>query len=180
MDNPEQQRHEAYLREWEVDLSPIEARFLQADKAAVDFSILGIKSAYILNGGALLGLPAFTSFLQIAPHESGKSLIIVACCFGFGLISAIITNILSYFTVCYFGVAQNYTHTVRANTLKLKYFGEYGLPGALEKQRAEATLAQDKADKKGRGLRTAAICYGVASSAAFVAGATLLLYQAWK
>ena len=57
------QRHLAYLEEWRVGVLQQESAVQAANKGAIEFAQLGIRVGLILNGGALIALPALLTLI---------------------------------------------------------------------------------------------------------------------
>jgi hypothetical protein len=65
-------------------------------KAAVDYATLGIKSCAILNGGALIALPAI---IQAFHFESNLGIVLAGIAFSIGIICSLVCLLLAYFSV---------------------------------------------------------------------------------
>lgn len=58
-----------YLERWKVDVTPVEQVAVEAGKGSIAFAQAAIKSGLILNGGALVALPAFTQIFGISASQ---------------------------------------------------------------------------------------------------------------
>lgn len=58
------QKEAHYLERWKVDVTPVEQVGIEAGKGSITFAQTAIKTSLILNGGALVALPAFTQIFN--------------------------------------------------------------------------------------------------------------------
>lgn len=54
-----------YLERWKVDVTPVEQVAIEAGKGSITFAQTAIKTGLILNGGALIALPAFVQIFSV-------------------------------------------------------------------------------------------------------------------
>ena len=69
---------------------------MEFNKIAADFGLLIVKSALVLNGGALLALPAYISAINAEPQADAELLYTSAACFIGGIILATLTAYCAY------------------------------------------------------------------------------------
>ena len=74
---------------------PVENLRDQASQSATVFAAIGIRSAYLLNGGALIAIPAIVQIAS-AVEISKAALIVSVMCFVVGIATAILSNIIAY------------------------------------------------------------------------------------
>ena len=89
----ELERRLAYLEEYRTNIEPVQRDITEANRATVDFALTGIKSLYLLNGGAIIAVPAFAG---VSERLSIDSLGTAIACFAVGLFTAALTNLLAY------------------------------------------------------------------------------------
>ncbi len=171
---------ELFLRDWETSVSACERRGQEADKGAIDYSLLGIKSAFILNGGALVVLPALTPVFGINTACNKSLLVWAAAIFMVGILCAAATTALSYFTMCYQGAMHFWTREKMAYIVIGQYYGHLEDGSEREKKREEAAKKEKMNRMMSQKLRVTAICCAGGTTISFLCGAGMLLYIAWK
>jgi len=167
-----------YLREWEVGITPLDQDRQFAEKAAVDYALSGIKSTFLLNGGALVALPPLTIMFNINTTCNRGLLIVAATAFIIGLTMAGLTTFLAFSAMLNLGMSINQKRERVARTIQIKYHGEND-NNTLDKLNEIAGRC-DKLQNRSDRLQSAAICTAISSAAAFVLGAVCLLYLAWS
>lgn len=160
---------ELFLRDWETSVLPIEHQASDAYKAAIDYSLLGFKSMFILNGGALVALPAIVQTFNATCAQG--TIAKVAACFVIGILFAAAATTLSYFVVCAEGVFHWNRREEVAQTILGLY---YNTPGHQERVK-EAAFKSGKYVKRCTLLRYVAIFCALGSVGAFIRGAYELL-----
>ncbi len=63
----------AFLDQWRTELAPVDAQIALATESATSLALTGLRSGYLLNGGALIALPAFIEIfkkLSVRPERS--------------------------------------------------------------------------------------------------------------
>ena len=61
----------AFLDQWRTELAPVDAMIELATESATSLALTGLRSVYLLNGGALIALPAFIEiFNKLNPGDT--------------------------------------------------------------------------------------------------------------
>ena len=118
-------RRELFLKEWQLATSVFDARITTAVSAAIDFAALGIKSLYLLHGGALVALPAFYEKLL----KSGDQAIVYSAtsCYIIGICFTLVLNVSSYFAMCFCEKANNIERNVAADKVYSMSYERFGV-----------------------------------------------------
>lgn len=87
-----------YLERWKADIVPVEQFVIEAGKGAIAFAQTALKSGFILNGGALIALPAFIQIFSVSDVASAYITITILCFTG-GLFFCGIGALLAYLTM---------------------------------------------------------------------------------
>ena len=86
----------AFLDQWRTELAPIDAKIALATQSATSLALTGLRSGYLLNGGALIALPAFIEiFNKLKPGDTDL-IEFMAIPFVIGLIACAIANFIGY------------------------------------------------------------------------------------
>lgn len=118
----EQTRHLVFLEHWRTELAPIEGRSAQANRAGNDYALAGIKSGYLLNGGAVIAVPAFWKLLEQPSGEDQLFVIVAVAIFVIGLIFCVIGNFLAYLCLTNAGLAHVKNLESRALDVREAYY----------------------------------------------------------
>lgn len=112
----------AFLDQWRTELFPVDAQIALAAKSATSLALTGLRSGYLLNGGALIALPAFIEiFNKLKPGDTDL-FIFAATPFVLGLITCTVTNFLGYKCVRTAASAQEEVRSWRALRLTEQYY----------------------------------------------------------
>jgi hypothetical protein len=85
-----------------------------AQRAIVDYGIFTIKSAFVLNGGALVLLPVYLRGPSTLPAASmSGSIFLAAVLFVSGLIAAAIASAAAYYSVVFLQMLSGYERNVQ-------------------------------------------------------------------
>lgn len=84
-----------YLERWKADIAPVEQFEIEAGKGAIAFAQTALKSGLILNGGALIVLPAFMQIFRVS-DVAPVHITITILCFTGGLFLCGIGALLAY------------------------------------------------------------------------------------
>lgn len=88
--------HRVSLERWNTALRPIHEKYIQSRAQSVAFATLGIRSMFLLNGGALLVFPAFAKLLGTGFVEQMGWAQWSIGCFVVGLITIALTTVQAY------------------------------------------------------------------------------------
>jgi hypothetical protein len=174
--NPVLPNREDFLREYEVGISPIDKDKVTAQEGALELSILGIKSIFILNGGAFIAIPALSHTFQISTANMKAHLISAACAFSIGLISAMATNIIAYFSQSKYAEQLYWHREVAIHQNVSLYYGQVNDAEKLASILDNAVKKRDSCYNSSQNQRNTAIGFAIASALMFVLGAGTLLY----
>jgi hypothetical protein len=150
----------------EIALRPLFEHLRMSYEASTKFAEQGIKSGFILNGGALVLLSGFTAVFKVNPTSVVTGLVGAALAFMVGLTASCVTCFFAYRNAkAEMHVA---THRIAATTLV-----------HLAKDPENDPLIKNQRDSEHvwllrarRGFRCA-VSFGLASLVAFIAGALL-------
>jgi len=163
-----------FLRDWEVEVLPKENQAAAACQAAVDYSILGLKSAFLLNGGALVALPAFISIFGKETACLRVHIGYISACFVLGIGCVATSTALSYFTTHKQEAAHWSRREISANQILALYYEDQNFNDQAE----AAVKTRDENIAAGIVLQKWAIGMALASAGAFLLGALLLVQLA--
>jgi hypothetical protein len=155
---------EQFRAEHEFAIASLRADNHANYEGAIKFAETAIKSAFALNGGALVALPALIALFKIDPQRVVLWVIIAGAVFVVGLTSAAATAFLGYLS------AMAAAHSIEAQmrvteaTYAAIYQQQASPVDALK--RDQVTLGKHSVY-----LRKAAVATGIASLVAFVIGA---------
>ena len=82
--------------ELEVITAPLRSNLQSNYEAAIKFADGAIKSAFALNGGSLIGVPAFIALFKIDAKVAAVSIMAAGAMFVVGLIFATLASLLGY------------------------------------------------------------------------------------
>ena len=91
-----------YLQRWTTDISPVEEELLETHRSAVGIAQMVLRSGFLVNGGALIALPAFIALFQV---DASMLVIAAVGCFVAGLLSCGAGAIGAFLTLDNWGVA---------------------------------------------------------------------------
>ncbi|HEY8593989.1 MAG TPA: hypothetical protein VIL84_01995 [Devosiaceae bacterium] len=151
------ERRSIYLSEFRINLEPVERLRGQADDAAVKFASIALNSSYILNGGALVALPAILQFTENGTIDPGRIATSVWF-FVAGIAFAAITNFLAFHSVMQAGEGHNYEIAARAIDVRIAHYP----PDDIQIHQADSALSRDSSKKK-LGSATTISRFGVTS-----------------
>ena len=63
--------HTSFFERAEIYVRPVHVRDLEVFKAHIQYGLVGIRSGFILNGGSLIAMPAFSGILSVGLWENG-------------------------------------------------------------------------------------------------------------
>jgi len=109
---------ELQLLEWTTSAKYLHDISLEATKIAAEFGRLGIQSAFLLNGGALAGLPAIAEYIHL---RSSTSIAGAAWAFAAGLTFAALCTVTAYLNFTFMSGFHAREGTRRTNELDRNY-----------------------------------------------------------
>lgn len=138
------ERRRTYLEHYKAELEPQYRYSVESDRASVGFAQSGIRSMYILNGGALVALPAFHALLKESPTYTSEPLLWAALAFVIGLALSGITSLLAYLAQSAVSEAVSHVISWRAISVNESYWPreEGKKPTAVEEIDAEKKQAK--------------------------------------
>ncbi len=86
----------AFLDQWRTELAPVDAQIALATESATSLALTGLRSGYLLNGGALIALPAFIEIFKKLESGDTDLFVFAAIAFVLGLITCTVANFLGY------------------------------------------------------------------------------------
>lgn len=167
-------RRLAYLEEYKTTVDHIEDRAIAAEGVSVDYAQLSIRSGIIINGGALLAIPAFRALFENTSETSTDPLITAAIWFVAGLASNIACAIACHINFRYLSVV--YLHYRAQSVSNLQH--AYGLvqdDGSLEEKQIKTETQLTGNNRKVSLSFWVSWLLGTGAMVGFVGGATTLL-----
>jgi len=159
----------AFLDQWRTELAPIDAMIALGTQSATKFALTGLRSGYLLNGGALIALPAFIEiFNKFKPGDTVLTEF-MAIPFVIGLIASAIANFLGYKCVNTAVTAQEELRSWRSLQVTQLYFPSKDKVSTAKKVK----LSKDKCDvlfRKTRNEEKIGIIFFISSLSFFVIG----------
>ncbi len=113
---------EEFRQERENEMWPLLEDYRDAGKEAFEFMRGALKSAFILNGGGIIAIPAIIALFDLDAQKMFKSLMVTGLLFISGLVAAWVANFFVFFAV---GAKANIFYlraAVIARNLDAKYF----------------------------------------------------------
>jgi len=162
------------FREWDASLGPHREARKSASEAAVSFAQLGLKSCLLLNGGALIALPAYVSLDDAC---QGPLIVLAAASFVAGLVAGAIATLFAYQTMVFQTLALSHLEAESAFRVRAQYHPPEAVV-ELEKAAEQEREAQGVVARSERCRLAGVACYLV-TTGGFVCGSTLALISVW-
>lgn len=159
-----------FLEEWKTNLTPIQNAMTLADRAAIDFGSAGIKAGFLLNGGALIAVPAFVEILKPGPPAFG-SLIYAIGLFVGGLLLCVAVNLAAYLSMRVASVGLVARIDARSAMLHRLYTGDP--TGEHKTRETEKDAEADSRAKRADRITNVGLILYLLTIAAFIGGAIL-------
>jgi hypothetical protein len=170
--NKQQQEHrEALRRDIELHVAPIIAAAMETDKAAITLGQSVLRTSTILNGGALVAIPAVVTLFGIDAKAVIESLMWAGGLFIVGLLASWLSTILGFFALSH-RADRDYD---RGEVTKFGLYKDY-YPDQFKEHDAEHDKHQTRVLRRNRAferLRFSAIVCSFASLAVFVGGSVV-------
>jgi len=115
------EKRASFLSEFRANLASVERVQEHADRSAVEFAIIAVKSCYILNGGALVVIPAILQFAEKGT-VSKVSLLAATVLFVVGIFLAALANYLAYRSMFRAGEGYGEEISARATDVRIAYY----------------------------------------------------------
>lgn len=126
------------LLEYRNLVDPIQERIASNMSAAVGFAQAAVTTAFLLNGGALLAIPAFWAMVPNNKAENGdvapgkpiefQAMMESSEWFLWGLVAAVIATMLAYLNFSLAAASNSNSIAATVDTLNEKYCPKQGLP----------------------------------------------------
>ena len=183
--NDEHQRFRArmdyYLAELEAikgHAGPYHELRLEAFKAAAGYAQAALKAGFILNGGALIAIPAFRSMISPVAHDHWFNISNVLASFVVGIVFCTVSVLFAFLSannIVYLTALQfDYTRD-----LTIAQFRSATTPGAALPDETSYLKSARRFQRCATGWRVAAISSGICSLGLFVVGA-ICAYQMFQ
>ena len=163
------ERQHEFLTRWNIGLDRPHTRALEAYKSAVGFAQSGLRSAVLMNGGALVALPTFATALNL---KDGSSIIWPMTAFAFGIVSAVTAIMFAYLS----SDKMIYGFDIEASKVTANLNKERAEGDRLTELSTAANEAEENAEEARKVVEKFAsigLYAAVASLAAFIVGAGL-------
>jgi len=170
----ETDRQRTFLERWNADMSPQHSYIVEHDRSSMALALNAIKSMYILNGGALIALPAFYGFLERVLPTTREAISESAVAFTTGLVLAALTSLLAYIAQTQYGKAASEGLNWRAIKLNAP-LGTTDQQLMANPNYTASLGAQRHARDHAEVYRWAALAVGILSLLAFIVGAVAVL-----
>ena len=115
-------RHNVFLDQWRTELAPVDAQIALATESATSLALTGLRSGYLLNGGALIALPAFIGIFKKLESGDTDLFVFAAIPFALGLITCTVANFLGYKCVSTATLAHQEYRNWSALQVREQYF----------------------------------------------------------
>ena len=166
----ENERTRTFLERWRTDVEPLHEGAERSREMAFGFAQTAIRSMFILNGGALVAVPAFAELVGTAFQENPTAFLPSGLGFVTGLILIAITTVLAYTSMDADAESiRQGQEVVKINLNRAENPKSY--TKQEEGRQSEAKVARQKFNRRSVKLRTWALWLGVGSMGAFVFGA---------
>lgn len=169
-----QERRAAFLTEFRVNLEPVEQNRRLADSGAIEFSLVAVRTGYLLNAGGLIAIPAI---MKILPDSdlAGGALALPAVVFVVGVVFSFVTNLFAYRSMFKAGEGWGYEESARAMEVIATYYPPE------DQTEHSAQIAQHRVDHACK-LKSATRCANigiisfVVSAGCFIGGVASAIY----
>jgi hypothetical protein len=138
-------------------------------ESAVKFADAGIKSAFALNGGGLIALPAFVALFKVDPQLTRNWIIGAGAVFVVGLICAALTSFFGYLSAMIAHESNEVSIQATGATYAAAYQQQPASPGTVQSLQQRSTTLAKRTDK----LRNVAVASAIASLICFVVAASI-------
>ena len=166
------ERQHEFLYRWNINLDRPNKWGIEAYKSSVAFAQSGLRSATLMNGGALLVLPAFASVLDL----KGNPLIVwPMIAFAVGIVCAVLGMLFGYLVSEHVVAAYNNEASEIAINLN-KERAEGDRADELKIEAATAKKDYETAWKQAKTYSVIGLCVAIASVVAFVIGGGVTAY----
>lgn len=162
---------EEYRKEFEQRVFPLDQYIISSERGAIDYGMMGIKSLYILNGGAVIVLPAYITLLDISINSS--SVILMSFLFFCGLVVTFVANLFAYFNLCHKNILYQNYRDFETLSINLHFYKDSYTEEEQSKLAADLKIAESKEDKyinQANWTRNFAILFVFLGICAFSAG----------
>lgn len=164
----QREKEQVYLMEHRLNLEPIERLQSQTNQAATHFASMAINFGYLINGGALVAIPAIIQFSEKGTLNK-SSIVASASFFALGIILSAVTNLFAYRSM--YSASEGHQKEMEARTLDV--WDKHHIPSDWAARRQRAGEIRANSDNEFASARTSAnIGVGIfmASIATFILG----------
>lgn len=169
---------QAHVDRWQLVIEPLQAQQREWISYAVSYGQIALRSGFILNGGAIIAVPAFAQMLGVGLWGEGVGLPFTAISvFLAGLVLAAAAAACASFAM------TSYAHYTTEKIRRVAVFIQtsYQSPPKGRETSAAQTYGEETTTErafqdKGRRWEAIAIIFGSISLVAFVVGATIGAY----
>ncbi len=168
----------AYFERWRLHVEPFEADRKAWIRYAVEYAQMAIRTGFLLNGGALIAVPAFAKFLGDGLWVRGSvwpKLMIVL--FVIGMVLFTLATILAFFAMIKYSHQQEEGRERMAKLVSHDY--EVSIGGSPKTKRSdfeEMGTKEKRYWKQGHRRELASICAALLGFAVFTIGAVIAVY----
>ena len=163
------ERTRTFLERWRTDVGPLHEAAERSRDMTFGFAQMAIRSMFLLNGGALVAVPAFAELVGAAFQENLTAFLLSGLGFVTGLILIAITTVLAYTSMDADAEAiRQDQEVVKINLNRSENPKSY--TDKVKKQQSAAEAARQKFGRRSTKLRAWALWLGVGSMGAFIFG----------
>ncbi len=163
-------QYEAFLRRLETSIKPREEAAERSRTFTFEFARMALRSMFLLNGGALIALPAFAGMLGGIKPETADTFIWSIGSFVIGLVLIAVATLFAYIAMD--ADAEGIRQEILWRTIDIN--ADYKPPDDPQKskdEREEAIKLSKNCGTRARKFRAIVIVSGLGSLVAFINGA---------
>ena len=164
--------HRTFLQSWQIQVAPIHEEQERSRELGAGYAQVGIKSMFILNGGALVALPAFVKMAGTGLATETAFFASSVASFVIGLVLITVTTLFAYLSLD----AEVAALRRRGNVLRLdliKGCNPVAFTKDQEQERHENEEGREKFGDLASQFTKVAVGLAIASLVAFIAGAVI-------
>lgn len=168
------EKRAAYLTEYRINLDSVERLRDHADQGAIEFASIGVKSIYVLNGGALVAIPAILKFTQGGTISKGY-VVAAVIFFVAGILLAAAANYLAYRSMFQAGAGHAKEMNARAVEVSNNHYPPED-PSISQAKIKESRSEHDDLLLRANRLADKGVVVFGTSFLAFLAGSGIIIY----
>ncbi|HVA13482.1 MAG TPA: hypothetical protein VNF99_09550 [Stellaceae bacterium] len=160
-----------YLEQWDSSTRPMHEHAVEMARAAIGFAQGALRTAFLLNGGALIALPTFSAIFRAGTKSIAALLGASIGCFVAGLVACVLAHLFTFFTTS--AAAQNRDAKVELQKININLQHKRVTPEAAEAAHKAQEAIRAKQDHNTKRWEKAAFISLFGSIVLFSIGAVL-------